>query len=187
MLTGLYESLNIPYHTSDNSMTFCTLSHPPSNTYTAPSSFPHTSTTLATSSNASSTASHPAQKSYFSFSCYTLPFLDRVISLPDFLYRPTTLLRSARVAKDYIRLLVLAKSYANAGHLLTFERGQVRPDSPLYGWTMGDFLARKGFGKEFAKEAFAPLFSGLCTCSFDALMKFPAAVILGLFTLTDFE
>ncbi|KAJ3049109.1 hypothetical protein HK097_009867 [Rhizophlyctis rosea] len=98
--------------------------------------------------------------------------------MPDFLYRPATLLRSARVAKDYIRLLVLAKSYANAGYLLTFEEGQIRPDSPLYGWTMQDFLSRKGFGKEFAKEAFVPLFSGLCTCSFDALMEFPAAVVL---------
>ncbi|KAJ3035412.1 hypothetical protein HDV00_004010 [Rhizophlyctis rosea] len=176
MLTGLYESLKIPYATSTNSISFSTLSHSPSHKHIIPSSFPHTSHTPSDKDH--SNDNQPTQTPYFSFSTYSVPLFNVDISLPDFLHRPATLFRSALVSKDYLRLLVLAKSYAAAGQLLTFEKGQIREDSPLYGWTMGDFLRRKGFGKEFAREAFAPLFSGVCTCSFDSLMEFPAAVIL---------
>ncbi|KAJ3278453.1 hypothetical protein HK104_002323 [Borealophlyctis nickersoniae] len=178
MLASLYGSLGIPYQTSENSISYSTLASAPSTPFSIPKTFPHNSA-VASSQSSSSLPDLPKQTPYFSFSCYSIPILNRTISLPDFLYRPSTLLRSAMVTRDYIRFLVTAKKLAAGGHLLTFGKGQMKKDSPIYGWTLGEFFEREGYGREFAKDAFAPLFSGVCTCSFDDLMAYPAAVVLG--------
>ncbi|KAJ3028053.1 UNVERIFIED_CONTAM: hypothetical protein HDU68_002569 [Siphonaria sp. JEL0065] len=184
-LTSLYDSLDIPYRQSDNSMSFFTLTAPtdPSLMFTSPKSFPTKLDTLAEHSDASENS---PKDSYFSFSCYKLPPpVNNFFGIPDLPALATLLktpaeyfaniVRSYRISRDYIRFLQYAVHCLDSGIIQQGKEGR----GPLANTTFGQCMQKLGSGYSDAFwSVFLPLFSGACTCTFEDLKAFPAHVIL---------
>ncbi|KAI8999407.1 hypothetical protein BC832DRAFT_208013 [Gaertneriomyces semiglobifer] len=164
-LTPMYSHLNIPYHVSDNSISYTSYS-----TMAAPASSP-----------ASAGTNSESEGTYFSFSCYRIPFTASTVSLPDmpswsafqssFSRSYASSKYAIRVVWGYIKFLFLIKFFAFMG--LLGKRGAFER-MPLK-----EFWRKYNIPKEFVEGAFEPLFCGVCTCSRDVLNTFPANTILG--------
>ncbi|TPX69451.1 hypothetical protein SpCBS45565_g02440 [Spizellomyces sp. 'palustris'] len=160
-LTALYKYLKIPYHASENSMSFSTY-------------------VPIAKSYAEQSAASLDTTPYFSFSCYKIPFTSFSISYPDLpspfafisaLFQAiTSTIYGLRVMFGYVKFLVVVKYLA--------ARGQLAPQGPLKNVTLGQFWDLYGIGMEFVEGAFEPLFCGVCTCSTEVLRGFPAVFIL---------
>ncbi|KAJ3167223.1 hypothetical protein HK101_011813 [Irineochytrium annulatum] len=188
LLKGLYDSMNIPYVASDNSMSFFNFQHPltsPTSAFSLPTSYPSRVPAGPAAPSLKVDVGIPAPPAYFSFSCLRIPWpIDNIISLPD-LPPLTTLftepsryaagvVRAGRVVRDYLKLLAQSKACMARGEFAEAKKDK----GPLAGVTLGDFLRSNGYSDEFAWDAFVPLFSGVCTCTFETLERFPAVLIL---------
>ncbi|KAI9339576.1 hypothetical protein BDR26DRAFT_861981 [Obelidium mucronatum] len=184
-LTSLYDSLDIPYKQSDNSMSFFTLASPtdPSLMFNSPKSFP---TKLETVSELKQKHVNSPKDSYFSFSCYKLPPpVNNFFGIPDLPSLATlikapadyfgNIARSYRISRDYIRFLQYCVRCLDSGVIQQAKEGT----GPLSNMTFGQCMQKLGNGFSDAFwSVFLPLFSGACTCTFDDLKAFPAHVIL---------
>ncbi|KAJ3218602.1 hypothetical protein HDU67_004906 [Dinochytrium kinnereticum] len=185
ILTGIYESIGITYEASDNSMSFVNydkVCETPAQAFNLPQSFP---TRLSSPHTITSNAPKPPSKTYFSFSCYHIPPpISNIISFPDFLPIVSLLsspvsfvarvFRNVGVVRNYVRLLVHSKRLLWSGELALARIGR----GGLKGVTLGKWFKENGYGEFFVRDAFFPLFSGVCTCSFETLSNFPAAIVL---------
>lgn len=50
------------------------------------------------------------------------------------------------------------------------------------GLTIADYLAQRGYSRDFADYMLLPAFASICTCSYAAVRNYPAAVIIDFFT-----
>ncbi|KAJ3108401.1 hypothetical protein HDU96_007538 [Phlyctochytrium bullatum] len=134
----------------------------------------------------------PRARTYFSFSCLPLPSpLPNLISYPDVFPFPAPathpappllprLARTAAVVGSYLRLLVQSKRLLASGAIASarrWRRGLPR-HGRLDGVGLGEFFRGEGYAEAFWRDTFWPLFSGVCTCSFETLEGFPAWVVL---------
>ncbi|KAJ3309041.1 hypothetical protein HDU76_003745 [Blyttiomyces sp. JEL0837] len=188
LLKSLYDSINIPYISSDNSMSFFTrkASTDPSTSksYQIPPSFP---TRLKFNENKIDGVNADESKTipssaYFSFTCNKIPFFDRRFSLPDFIPSSSastisSIYRSFLVTRDYLHLLSYSVYALRNNYYQLARSGK----GPLAALSMKGFLDKMRYSREFVDDAFLVLFSGVCTCSFETLDRFPAFVILEYF------
>lgn len=181
-LRNLYNLVKIPFGKTDSSMSFAytPFSKSPAHTYQQPISYPanmELSDTKKVEDKVEEDKVKPAIDSYFSFSCFKIGM--GFISLPDvpslvqsplvFVYQ---LLLVLLVIMDYFKLLIVSKIAEKAGWLDFGRHG------PLEGMTVGEFFEWWMFSSAFVRGTFFPLFSGVCTCSFEQLQGFPATFIL---------
>ncbi|KAI9207833.1 uncharacterized protein BJ171DRAFT_491665 [Polychytrium aggregatum] len=206
VLTKVYKYLGITTQVTDNSMSFFNLANNPSEPtefFPLPSTFPHNNPLSPSASPALSRGSNgneskqpsgtkPAASgtnhAYFTFSTHYIPFTNNTFSTPDLpslfllLTHPLAFLgfwvRIVRVCLDYLRLLAISKWAYSRNELLTYRPGQISSESPFASMTVGEFFRKYRFSNEFARDAFLPLFSGVCTCSFASLEQFPVAAVL---------
>jgi uncharacterized protein len=50
------------------------------------------------------------------------------------------------------------------------------------GLRLDDYLQQRGYGADFVDGMLLPSFAAICTCSYDALRRYPAEVIIGFFS-----
>ncbi|KAF9916028.1 hypothetical protein BX616_004785 [Lobosporangium transversale] len=109
---------------------------------------------------------------------------DHTITLPDLpplsVFNPypfgRRLLGYYRIARDYVRMLMVSKEFMTEGRMM--EIGKDRSE-----WGNGrqaslrEFLVNGRYSHDFA-AFFVPLFACVCTCSFERMMEYPACVVL---------
>ncbi|KAJ3091595.1 hypothetical protein HK102_014144 [Quaeritorhiza haematococci] len=209
-LKSLYDHIGIPYSSSENSCTFWNVSDmdlvdPTRSLYSMPTSFPMNvnlpnsrspdEKAVVAGNGCDEIREKTVPKPYFSFSCYKIPFLESTVSLPDlpsldtifslgifnYLYHYYV---TFLIIFDYLRLIVISKYLRARNELLSYKSKTpaINPHSRIANRTLGQFFKRYNFSDAFVLGAFAPIFSGACTCTFETLLdQFPAAVILDYF------
>jgi len=100
------------------------------------------------------------QKTYFSYQYFNvgkraLPFLGNI---KDFN------LKSLTIAKDTARFLIFAKRDCKKGK--------------VDGFTIEQYLRSNHYSGAFIDEVILPSFAAICTCSYDAVRKYPAEIII---------
>ncbi|KAI8620127.1 hypothetical protein BC830DRAFT_1100729 [Chytriomyces sp. MP71] len=187
-LTSLYDSLDIPHSQSDNSMSFFKLATPledPQAVFASPPSFPTKLDPLETSANKLDVNTNLPQPSYFSFSCWNLPYpINNFFGIPDL--PPLSLLLEGRVrdyvqgvvglvcvSRDYLLFLAYCVKQLDSGAIELAKRGE----GPLANQTFGQVIKSLKLSDQFW-SVFLPLFSGACTCTYDDLKAFPGHIIL---------
>ena len=73
-------------------------------------------------------------------------------------------LKSLVIAKDMARFLIYAKRDLNKGR--------------VEGYTIEQYLRSKHYSAAFIKEVIFPSFAAICTCSYEAVKKYPAETII---------
>ncbi|KAJ3246459.1 hypothetical protein HDU77_008935 [Chytriomyces hyalinus] len=190
-LTSLYDALKIPYSQSDNSMSFFQMAIPPKDPtqlFNSPQSYPTKLDPINSNGNEKSELDQPRnvpQPSYFSFSCWKLPYpVNNFFGVPDL--PPLQLLAQGKVgeyfkgcsnvvevSRDYLRFLAYSVDLLDSGVIDQAKRG----NGPLAGLTFGQIIKKLDYSDAFW-SVFLPLFSGACTCTFEDLKAFPAHIIL---------
>ncbi|KAJ3109538.1 hypothetical protein HDU97_005195 [Phlyctochytrium planicorne] len=175
------------YESSDNSMSYTYLPSvidTPSEAFSLPVSYPTRLTSTPPSKPSNPLQDTKLPDPYFSFSCYRFFAPDNFTSLPDVPIRSTStplsvlsrIFRNATVVKDYLRFLIHSKQLYRSGDIGKALKGV--KGSLLDGVTVKQYFEKFGYGHAFARDAFLPLFSGVCTCSLETLEGFPAAIVL---------
>lgn len=76
--------------------------------------------------------------------------------------------RWRRIAGEALRLMFCApRDLASGG---------------LRGLSLDDYLRQRGYGADFVNGMLLPSFAAICTCSYDAVRRYPAEVIVGFFS-----
>jgi uncharacterized protein len=72
------------------------------------------------------------------------------------------------IARDALRLMFAA------------PRDQAR--GAVQGLSLGDYLQPRGYSADFVNGMLLPSFAAICTCSYEAVRRYPAEVIIGFFS-----
>ena len=92
---------------------------------------------------------------YFNLGKRALPFLGNVKNIN---------LKTLTIVKDMARFLIFAKRDCNKGK--------------VSGFTIEQYLRSNHYSKTFIEDVILPSFAAICTCSYDAIRKYPAEIII---------
>ncbi|KAF9957436.1 hypothetical protein BGZ72_001812 [Mortierella alpina] len=173
-LVRLYRSLGIKIHDADNTLACFDVTVPVAS-----------ATGASTQSNRDS-ASRPAvqvHEPYLSSRSYKVGS-GHTITLPDLppfsIFNPVPFGRRViayyRIAKDYIRMLIVSKEFMSKGRMMDVGKHPIEWGNGRY-VTLREFLEAGGYSHDFS-AFFVPLFACVCTCSFERVMDYPACVVL---------
>ncbi|KAG0362672.1 hypothetical protein BGZ54_008531 [Gamsiella multidivaricata] len=109
---------------------------------------------------------------------------DQTITLPDLplfsVFNPfpfgRRILGYYRIAKDYLRMLIVSKEFMAKGRMMDIGKHPIEWGNGRM-ITLREFLEAGGYSHDFA-AFFVPLFASVCTCSFERMMEYPACVVL---------
>ncbi|KAF9949852.1 hypothetical protein BGZ70_001600 [Mortierella alpina] len=168
-LVRLYRSLGIKIHDADNTLACFDVAVPAAD---------------ASSQSSRDYPSKPAvQEPYLSSRSYKVGS-GHTITLPDLppfsIFNPVPFGRRVlayyRIAKDYIRILIVSKEFMSKGRMMDVGKHPIEWGNGRY-ITLREFLEAGGYSHDFA-AFFVPLFACVCTCSFERVMEYPACVVL---------
>lgn len=108
----------------------------------------------------SASFSHHRGKSYFHYKNYWLGRFAIPFLAGNSLRSPNAL----RIGTELIRLLRQSKKHLQHQNLDAI--------------TIDDYLRRDGYSRLFSQQFLYPTFAGICTCSYEAVSRYPAAIIL---------
>ncbi|KAJ3013903.1 UNVERIFIED_CONTAM: Sperm flagellar protein 1 [Siphonaria sp. JEL0065] len=181
LVSALYDAIGIPYEASDHSMSVWKSPKQPINPAThLHSGNTHQSPDTTNTSN-----------SYLSFSTYKLPKpIDSHLFLPDLpslwllVFNPFVFLNRVwclvLMVLDYWRMYAAALYVRRNGELEKARRDGVKAKG-IGAMTLGDFFRQYKYSDEFVTGGFLPMFSVLCTCTFEETLEFPAVLVLDHF------
>ncbi|KAF9272732.1 hypothetical protein BGZ68_002147 [Mortierella alpina] len=173
-LVRLYRSLGIKIHDADNTLACFDVTVPVGS---------------ATGASTQSGRDHlprptvQVQEPYLSSRSYNISS-GHTITLPDLppfsIFNPIPFGRRVlayyRIAKDYIRILIVSKEFMSKGRMMDVGKHPIEWGNGRY-ITLREFLEAGGYSHDFA-AFFVPLFACVCTCSFERVMEYPACVVL---------
>ncbi|KAF9925644.1 hypothetical protein BGZ67_008504, partial [Mortierella alpina] len=173
-LVRLYRSLGIKIHDADNTLACFDVTVPavPAKGGSTPSSRDHPSRPTV-----------QVQDPYLSSRSYKVSS-GHTITLPDLppfsIFNPVPFGRRVlayyRIAKDYIRILIVSKEFMSKGRMMDVGKHPIEWGNGRH-ITLREFLEAGGYSHDFA-AFFVPLFACVCTCSFERVMEYPACVVL---------
>ncbi|KAI9352840.1 hypothetical protein BDR26DRAFT_849942 [Obelidium mucronatum] len=169
LVIALYDSIGIPHEASDHSMSVWKSLRQPQRSPEA--------------TNTSNT--------YLTFSTHKIPKpVDSHLFFPDipslWVLAVAPLVYFARVWRllviswDYLRMYAIA-IYVRKSGLLEKSRVDSVNAKGLGSLTLGEFFKSYKFTDEFVTGGFLPMFSVLCTCTFEETLEFPAVLVLDHF------
>ncbi|KAF9131917.1 hypothetical protein BGW39_001153 [Mortierella sp. 14UC] len=167
-LVRLYRSIGVKFRDADNTLSCFNVD------------YDHHA---AAGTGAGATTTPTVQDPYLSSRSYKAS-LNNTVTLPDVppfsLLNPFPFSRRVlgycRIARDYLRILLVSKEFLSRGQMMDIGKHPIE-------WGNGrvislrEFLEGGGYSFEFA-EFFVPLFACICTCSFERMMEYPACVVL---------
>ncbi|KAF9561938.1 hypothetical protein EC968_005432 [Mortierella alpina] len=173
-LVRLYRSLGIKIHDADNTLACFDVTVPAG---------PGTGDATQSSRNHPSRPTAQVQEPYLSSRSYKVSS-GHTITLPDLppfsIFNPVPFARRVlayyRIAKDYLRLLIVSKEFMSKGRMMDVGKHPIEWGNGRY-ITLREFLEAGGYSHDFA-AFFVPLFACVCTCSFERVMEYPACVVL---------
>ncbi|KAI9359557.1 hypothetical protein DFJ73DRAFT_757534 [Zopfochytrium polystomum] len=170
-LQSILEAIQIPYVSSDNSMSFFNVPPPdvdqPEQHFHLPKSFPtRLDHDVARTADSKKNRTFRPNSAYFSFSCLSIP---HPINNP---FQKSGLAS----AWSWITFDSLPTQNHVAQETSSLPQGVGRENLVESRW--GQFLKAHKYSTAFADDVFLLLFSGVCTCSMETIRNFPAAIVI---------
>ncbi|KAG0195731.1 hypothetical protein BGX28_000731, partial [Mortierella sp. GBA30] len=174
-LIRLYRSIGVKIHDADNTLACFDVDFP-STSASVPSGLPSRDRTQR-QTTAQVQEPYLSSRSYKVTSGHTITLPD----LPPFsVLNPypfgRRVLAYCRIAKDYVRMLMVSKEFMSKGRMMDIGKHPIE-------WgngrriTLREFLEAGSYSHDFV-TFFVPLFACVCTCSFERVMEYPACVVL---------